>query len=302
MHDDALARASALVARGATGWTVGGADAGTSADSLADALYERWYTQPEAPAAPSEDDPPVHRRSLLGALHAAHALATTTTAGWVVTGSDPRGLVSVVRDEAVRVLRPGEYVMPLRPGVPPAPGEPVEPVARLDHFDAERALWWTFTDPPPEPPIGRVYFNARPATAPRAVHEITAALVNVAYQLKCPILAAACERVDAIVLYHARSQREAVLAALTSRPPALEALLDPAVPSLTCRVLPGMAIADDVEEGRSFGESRCHLLAGALAAAAATWASLNSQERLAVLLAALDDAGVDPQRPWLAAA
>lgn len=299
---DALVRACALIARAPTGWTLGGAAAGSSADSLADALYERWYTQPAEPAECPGDDPPLHRHTLLGALRAAHVLATSTATGWVVTGSDPRGVVSAVCGETARILRPGDYTMPLRPGAPPAPGEQIEPVARLDHYDADKGLWWTFTDPPPEPPFGRIYFNVRPATAPRAVHELTAALTDVAFQLKCPILGAACERVDAIVLYHARSEREQVLAALSGRWSRLDPLLDPAVPALTCEVRPGVAVADDVEDGRSFGESRCRLLAVAVDAAAATWGAADPAQRLAVLVAALRDAGVDPQCPWRAAA
>lgn len=296
---DALGRVCALVALHPTGWTVGGDLAGTSVGSLTDALYGAWYTQPAAPPPASPCDPPVHRASLLGALRAAHALAGTASTGWVVMSSDPRGVVSAARGEQARILRPGEYAKPQRTGVPPAPGEQVDAVARLDHLDVDRAVWWAFTDSAPEPPIGRVYLNVRPGTAPRVVHEVTVALAGLAYQLKCPVFVAACERVDAVVLYHERGARDDVIAALGGRWSALGPLLDPAVPPLTCRVQPGLAWADDIGDGSSYGDNRCHVLAAAIHATATTWGALALRERLAVLIAALRDAGVDPQHPWM---
>jgi hypothetical protein len=296
---EALGRLCALVERNASGWSVGGLAAGDGVDPLAEALYARWYTQPGAPPALVEGDPPPRPGSLLLALRAAHADAATISDGWTVLGSDPRGIVSVANGEDARLARPGEYLSSLRPGVPPAPGEPVALIARRDHLDAVTGLWWTFGEPP-LPPIGRVYLDTRPTTLALAVHEATAALAPFPYQLKCPVLMEASERVDAVVIYHRRADRDAVLQALLDRP-ALSRLLDPAVPPLTCPVRPGLAWADDVEQQRSFGESRCHTLAGAIRAAATTWASAPRDQRLALLVAALRDAGVDVQRPWKAA-
>jgi HopA1 effector protein family len=296
----ALARVAELVNRNAAGWTVGGVLADAGVDSLGDALYAHWYTMPATPPAPAESDPPLFRRTLLSALRAADARATTTARGWTVTGSDPTGKVSAVRDEVVRILRPGEYVMPVRPGVPPAPGEPIEPVARLDQVDDERGIWWTFSSQAPERPIGRVYVNVRSATAARAIHEVTSGLDAFPYQVKCPIVATACERVDAVVLYHGRSARHDVLDALLARWSGLGPLLDPAVPPLTCPVRPGLAWADDVEDGHSYGESRCLALAAAIDKATSTWSGLVLEERIALLVEGLRAAGVDPQRPWRA--
>lgn len=299
---DALNRVCELVAGAAGAWVVGGVSVPPGAPALADELYARWYTQPDASPPRVAGDALLLRASLLEALRAAHASAATLVPGWTATASDPRGVVSAVSGGAARVLRPGEYVMPRRPGVPPAPGEQVEPVARLDLLDAARGLWWTFSERAPEPPIGRIYFDVRPATAPRAVHEITSALANVAFQLKCPILPVACERVDAMVLYHPRDDRDHVLSALSRRWAVLGPLLDPAVPPLTCVVAPGLAWADDLDDGRSYGESRCHLLASAITASPAAWATGEGAERRGILVAALLEAGVDPRRPWASAA
>ena len=145
--------------------------------------------------------------------------------------------------------------------------------------------------------VGRLYFDARPATAPRAVHEITAALANLTFQMKCPISIAACDRVDAIVLYHPRAARDELLAALSEHWTTLEALLDPAVPPLTCAVRPGVGWADDTADDRSYGESRCHLFATAIDSAAASWDAMDGDERCQLLADALRSAGNDPARP-----
>ena len=249
-----------------------------------------------------------HRRSSAAPRFPAQRVAgrprgrVSETAGWTVTATDPRGTLSAVNGDAARLLRPGDYVMRQRPGVPPAPGERVEPVARLDHLDIERGIWWTFTEPGPEPPIGRLYFDARPATAPRAVHEITAALANLTFQMKCPISVAACARVDAIVLYHPRAARDELIAALFQHWTTLGALLDPAVPPLTCAVRPGVGWADDTPERPLLRREplppvrRCDRRSrrivgcdGRRRAAADSWSN------------ALRTAGSDPQCPWVSA-
>jgi hypothetical protein len=291
-----LVRLCALVERRGSEWVVGP----VVARSLAEALYAGWYTQPASPPPAAEDDPPLRHGSLLPALRAAHAQAATAVSGWAVTRSSPGGTVVAANGASSRVLRPGDYHMPLRPGVPSAPGEPVAPVARLDRLDDERGLWWAFSDPEPRPPVGRLYLNARAATGPRAIHELTAALRGHAHQLKCPVFPAAWERVDAIVVYHERDAREAMLAALDERWAALGPLLDPAVPPLTREVAPGLAWADDVDPERSFGESHCRAIAAAIEAAGTGWSQTGPQDRLAVVIAGLKAAGVDPEAPWLA--
>lgn len=300
--ETALIRLGAGVARVEAGWTVRGSFIGATVDELADALYRDWYTRAEDHPQPAAGDPPVSRSSLLSALRAAHVHDSTLSTGWTVTGIDPTGQLSASKDGVSRLLRPGGYVMPMRPGVPAAPGEEVHAIAPLEYRDDERGLWWSFSDPPPGRPFGRVYFNARPATAARVVRAVIAALQAVPFQLKCPVLVAACLRVDAIVLYHERANRDEVLAALADRWDVLGPLLDGAVPPLTCVVERGLAWADDVDEQRSYGESRCRILAAGIDRGAAEWTTSGLEARLALLVRALRDAGVDPDRPWIGAA
>jgi hypothetical protein len=169
---------------------------------------------------------------------------------------------------------------------------------RLDHLDVERGLWWTFSDGALREPIGRVYVNTRAAAVPRLLREITSALVDFTFCLKCSVYPYVYRRVDAMVIYHDRDARDAVVAALLDRSAALAPLLDPAVPPLTGLVRPGLSVADEVGDGRSYGEGRCHLIADAIAARRPDWTALDLAARREVLAAALIESGLDLEKPW----
>ncbi len=295
-----LDRVAQMVNVSASGWCVGQTDCGPDTAALADALYERWFTQPATPAPPAPSDPPLHHQTLLAALRAAHAGAGRLTSGWVITEVNPAGGVVSARGGRYRWAPSGDYVTASQPGCPPAPGQPVELLDRFGDLDVERGLWWTFSDTPLREPIGRVYVNVRAATAPRALHEITSALIDFTFRLKCSIYPDNYRRVDALVVYHDRDAREALLAELTNRWAVVEPLLDPAVPPLTGFVRPGLAVADELGDGRSYGEGRCHLLAGAMADNRDDWPAQHLATRRDVLVAALTEAGLSLERPWQA--
>lgn len=296
-----LELASAIVAL-EDGWMVRDVRArGGSADAvhkLTDAIYAAWYSQP-ASLERGPADPPLHRCHLTSVVRAAHPQAKSFSPGWVVLACETTGAVRAMAGQRMRWLRPGEYVSQSRPGVPPAPGEQISVVDRLDHVDRERALWWTYSPDEPAPPIGRIYANVRPATSARAIDIAVRTLMSagVAYQAKIPELAGAARRVDSLVIYHSRSERPAVLDAFGVAQGELKSLLAQECPPLTCEIWPGLSWADDPGNGESFGQSRCAALASAVAGAAA-WNSVGLPERLEVLRSGLDQAGIDPEQPW----
>lgn len=284
-------------------------DATDAVTALADALYLRWYTgmgddgQGQS-FLPDPSDPPIHAASLLGAFRAAHAEAGRLDDGWLVVSTSPDGVITAMRGEDARFLQPGQYLSLARPGVPPAPGELVAAVARLDRFDTERQLWWTFSRTPPTQPLGRVYLNPRPATAARTLQHVTEALTDarLSYQLKCPVTPQACRRTDAIVIYHDRERRDDAVRALLARWSRIDPLLDAREPPLTRTVAPGLAWADDdTRPDYSFGQFRCQALATAVLGAGRRWASADLEGRVGILVGGLRAAGIDAERPWLAA-
>jgi hypothetical protein len=339
----ALARAAGSVEVTASGWGVAGAAAADRVDELTDALYAGWYTRPSGAGRPAaaRGDPELYRSLLVPALRAAHAGAAIETVPRPVLAAAPTGTLLVALPpgsagdaSAARadIRRPGDYVAEQAPGVPVAAGARVRATARHDHHDTERGLWWCFTPEPPTAPLGRLYLDARAATAPRVVHAVTEVLLGagVLFQLKCAAHANGFGRVDAVVVYHERDRREELLAALTTRADELGRLLDPEVPELTCPVLPGLSWADeddpadDPDPGRddhehdhgpdhtlgsegperaarqSYGESRCRALAVALHTSRPAWAAAGPTARVEILAAGLAAARIDPTAPWRA--
>jgi hypothetical protein len=165
-------------------------------------------------------------------------------------------------------------------------------------------MWWAFSSDGPDHPIVRLYFDVRAATAPRVVHVVTGVLVElgVPYRLKCPVLAEAYDRADAMVAYIPRSRREEVVERILDRWSEVGHLLDPAVPMLTCQVRPGLSWADDPGDDRSYGQSRCEILAASIGGASGMWAMLDREERIAHQIEGLRAAGLAPDRPWVSPA
>lgn len=105
----------------------------------------------------------------------------------------------------------------------------------------------------------RVLLSPRPDAVVDVVGELTGALRDVPYLLSCPTAAARLARAGSIVLHVPR---------VTSVPPgllvSLATSLQPDTPPLCLPVAPGVAVAQLPDNGMSFGEHRCHLVAMAL--------------------------------------
>jgi HopA1 effector protein family len=267
-------------------------------DSLMRALYAEWYIlPPESRSAPTRIPWRADMRSL---LRAAHVEGEHYTGGWVVAGAEPDGRCTVTRNGSWRMVRPGEYVAPLRPGSPPARGEVVETLELVEWADEERGFWWAEgLQLPKDAPMARVYLNVRADTVAHVLHAVTAGLRDAAfpYSLKSPLFAGGYQRVDTLVIYHERQRRDDLRALLETMHGRLATLLEPATPPLTQRGAPGLAYADDPAGRLSFGESRCRALGAGVVAAIREGAT--GRAVVGYLLDALSERGIDPTRPWL---
>lgn len=278
------------------GTTVGLA-ADDARDQVADALYLGWYL-----ALPEDDQtrrgfPRTGDMTCL--LRAAHAGAEHFEPGWIVVSAAPDGYCQVSKAGRWRSVQPGEYISPLRKGVPPAPGELLEIVRRHDWTDPQTGFWCAQSlDAPPEPPINRAYLDVSAGTVAQVLHEVTARLKRegLRHSLKCPAVAEGYARVDSLVVYYERAHEKQVLALLTDAHDAIGSLLRAPVPPLTLRLAPGLAHAEEPNNGGSFGQSRCHALAGGLVDALRR--ATPREELPASLLDGLNAAGIDPCRPW----
>jgi hypothetical protein len=285
--------------------------------ALAAELYADWYSGCATAAlgeARSNDNAAATRLagrpSLAPALRAALLSTGRFEAGWLALHCSADGRVVPARSDGStveRILNAGEYLNLGRPGVPPAPGERLAVVNRMQWVDADSG-YWVACSPQAEPPhpLLRVYWAALAHTAPALLRALLPVLdhLQCPWSIKCPEEPAAFLRRDALVLYlpqavWRRAYRPLKLAARSCR-----GLLRPESLPLACPLDTGVAWAESDSADESFGQARCRLLAAALqpwVGAASAALPVDPVPMGAAVEAAFRGAGLDPRRPWLAA-
>jgi hypothetical protein len=177
-------------------------------------------------------------------------------------------------------------------------------VDRCRASEGQPGFHFTLGDATPDPADAastlRLYFHSTHVGAPLLV-ETFARLLNrrqVPFRIKCLGHPASYQRVDAVVLYVARRHFSHVAAILAESGASLTALLRPAVPLFTRRLMPGVGLAEDPATGESFGQNRCRLVAEALVDA---WTQRKPSlpARLDALRRRFSTAGIDLERPYL---
>ena len=167
----------------------------------------------------------------------------------------------------------------------------VDVLERHDRIGADG--WWRTWNTlwQPRHDDARVLLSPRAQAAPELVALLTSRLSEVPYVLACPTVAMHLSRSGSVVLHLSR------LSALTPQLAAdLRTLLRPDTPPLCLPLGPGIAVAHYPDNGMTFGEHRCHLLALALAdARSSAPADALVLEVIAEVFAAH---GVDPSAPY----
>jgi hypothetical protein len=266
-------------------------------ESLARLLYASWYAGGGAKRADTADGGP----PLVEALRASHAGSWRFENGWTAVRVSSAGRVVARRGQVERLLTVTDYASQERPGLAPRVGDRLLVVERIDDLLSLPGFWSTHSPDWISDPrqVLRVYFNVQPAGAPELVWQVTRRLAGrLPFCLKLPSSAPGFARRDAAVLYldceHFAQAREPLAASIA----ALAGWLDAETPPLTRKLAPGVGAAESPPGRESFGQRRCRLVAGALAAAADA-----GEAELAPLLQAIRERfaahGVPPERPWL---
>jgi hypothetical protein len=279
-------------------------DASAEVDVLTGLLYQDWYLGIR-PARPRNGTLAAIEIDPAQALLAAHAASARFHDGWRALRVSSAGRVEASDGEEVRVLKPGEYVCRSHPGRRPRPGDDLA-VTRV-RSAIEHGCWisrspgWQAHDAP----LTRVYVNVHLTGAPTAVALLTGELESWggSYALKVFLDLGRLQRPDALVLYMRRADFHREIAVRIRGP--LETLselglLEPDTPRLTAQLVPGVAAADGVADGTSYGMDRCALIAAAVSILPPdrrTEAGVTS-----ALCAAFAAGGLDITRPYLASA
>lgn len=239
-----------------------GTDPGAPREGLPGFLYARWYCVAPTTATLDPWWPP-----LAGMLRVAQAEAL----GWqpaTVTGRGAGG-IAVARDRAGRaraLLRGGYAHVDGSPGagLPPEVGDEVMVVPRSGAVVSEG--WWRTWgggwDPRVAPPDAiRMYLGPEVSRLPDLVGSLTAGLEGRGepWLMKVAVQQSHLGRADALVVYLRNSSAFGDIVGWSLG----RTRAEPG-PPLTAPLAPGVAWADDPGDGRSFGESRCEIVAAAL--------------------------------------
>jgi hypothetical protein len=261
-------------------------------------LYSDFYLSGEAiawrrgrTALPGPD-----ARSFVAGLSVANCGQGSWSTGWTeVSAGD--GQV-VVHDERLGLdlwLAPGD--------VRRAGHDAVEIRIPAAWPDWSPGFWIALGDVPfgaPDEPRTRFYWNLLADGAVHLVERATRLLNGAAipFQLKLLSDPSRYTRCDAAVLYLPEPAVDPALPLIRAIHNDVRPWLRSAVPALTLRLAPGLALADDPGREQSFGASRCRLLASGVVASAEAGARL-LPDRLAIVLDHLAAAGIDIDRPYL---
>jgi hypothetical protein len=190
--------------------------------------------------------------------------------GWKVYRTEPNGSMHVEKDGANRLVPPGQYITG-RVGQPGASvGEQVQVHAPRESWDVQPGFYFAFGETLPsdhdDASLSRFYFHIKPEHVPWLVGELTGGLnqLRVPFRLKCLTDPAHYQRMDPMVCYVAKRFLTATIRVLARRREELADRLLPGVPLFTKELLPGLGVADEPGDGKSFGQHRSQLVAEGL--------------------------------------
>lgn len=266
--------------------------------SMEQETYARLYTRADGRVATPTDF--TAQREHVAALSAANGGRGTWEPGWRIEEIDGDGRIGVRRDavtfwtspDGVRThggaLHPGDFcrvwvgkeMRHLVPGFYFAYGNG-DPGER----DVQERLL-------------RFFWHLVPGAAVAYVATATSTLnaLDIPFRTKVLSDPGAYVRADAGVLYVERRYCARAMEAVRSIHRTLESRLRPDTPMFTHRVAPGLGLAEDPQNGLSFGQSRCRIVVQGL------WDAYERREgRETAIASAFRGHGIDPMRPWLEA-
>lgn len=258
LSDGSIVLAGEAVCRGPLG------DRRAVLPQLAEGLYSRWFADWMPPRERGERD----GRSVAMRMRAVHAGTRRFEAGWTARRAFPGGRVDAVRGGEAHYAESGDYVNLTHPGVPVQPGDAMALVTRRDGGEGSEGWWqtWAASGPAPEREMLRIYWNCGEGAAAELVAGITSVLEEgrARYTLKCPSEPELFGRRDAVVLYLTPEVWAAAKRGLRAVHVEISKRLGESTPPLTLRLGRGVALAEDPENGHSFGTTMAWAVADGL--------------------------------------
>ncbi|MEZ4522414.1 MAG: T3SS effector HopA1 family protein [Thermomicrobiales bacterium] len=237
-------------------------------------------------------------------LSAANAGNGTRQAGWLLVehrDGDDGGVELAIRRDGLTLRAKPEEIVFGGDGLPGV-GEEVDLKLPKELPAISPGFYTVLSDEPYDAAdlVVRVYWNLYSWGAATLVQGITGRLngAKVPFRLKVVNHPDRYNRCDAGVLYLLKDDLDRAVPLLAEVYREVRDDLKRPVPALTKRIAPGVGLAEDPPGGDSFGMHRCRLLAEGLVRGWEQGAE-TVEDRLAVVIETFEEAGIDPERPYL---
>jgi class II lanthipeptide synthase len=266
--------------------------------SLGDELYFSFYCHGTAVTARSGmPQPAASEPRLLEAMSRANTGCGSREPGWTVARVEADD--AVVSKAGVRVRIP---VSECDGDV--APGAAVSLRLPKDLPSVTPGSWTVLGDVPLDASsrsgLVRVYWNVSSSGAAALVRAVSERFNQalVPFELKLADHPLRFARCDSAILYVRADAFAAVRATLAEIAVALAGRLRPDVPAFTLELVPGVGLAEDRDDGQSFGARRCALLSDAIVRGHERGLT-RRDERLDLVAGRFAEAGVQIDAPYL---
>ena len=271
---------------------------------LKDCLYRLCYTRPfDGVFRPAStiDEPD---EALVRALQSGNPRGTIQERGWMIEQTHDSGKVLASRNGMARWFLPGHFLTGKGAGVEAAKDDAISVFVMRESTSEQRGYYMAFgatiSHDDEHAHVLRFYWNVSLQGVPLLMSVLTRELnrFTVPFLLKCGAMPDMYDRSDAAVLYVHRRYYGITARIIACNYPRLAAVLEPHTPLFTRRLADGLAFAEDPKDGKSFGMSRCEIVAEALRACHEQ-ALETAEQRRAELLQRFRSRGIDPERPYL---
>jgi HopA1 effector protein family len=264
-------------------------------------LYNECYVKRFPRSTPNEDAAAQADPGFAQALSTNNLTQNRWDLNWRIYAVGQNGQLYLQKGEFQHTAMAGEYISQ---GTPLQPGSQVDLWIRRESFQAQPGFYFVYSETPTDSwdefELLRYYFHARPKSVPALLRHLTTELnrLRVPFRLKTLTEPTHYSRADAMVLYFARRYHPLAARLVLGMPEEVAAGLRLETPLFARTLCPGVGIAEDPNNGESFGMHRCRLTAeGVLDAWAAGLQTVDA--RLRAIDARFRAAQLNLDRPHL---
>jgi hypothetical protein len=275
-------------------------------ERLQQCLYQNCFCARFSVGLEPEPRPAPEATDLKLSLAGANPTSDRWEAGWFIESLLPDGVVSAQKHGKRRSFWPGEFVTYSRPAMRPAEGTEISVFFPRESHVMQRGWYFAFGESVWEDRddlgILRIYWNIRSAGVERLVRAIAVEFnrFQVPFRLKCLTSRAHYFRLDSAVLYFNSRCFHLAVELVANIRTAVASYMGSSTPLFAKHLAPGLAFAEDPNNGESFGGNRCRILAEGIRNGYLQGARTSAQ-RLEIVINHMGASGVPIERPYMSA-